>query len=166
MIRPLKNFFYPPTLVYSYNQPKDIVLVKINEVLKKKVALLSGNDMKGRFLNHNTFAIDIVSLAFTGGVQFSSTLIGKVTESKKGITQIKTKAKPSIAYYVLFFVTIIAGLAYFYKSIQTGSTESLLWPFAAIILGPVMAVGLSNIAIASIYERYRLHIDKELNIST
>lgn len=67
MIKYLKTFFYPDTLIYSYNQSKENVLAKIEEVLKRKVTLLTSNDMKGRFLNGDTFAIDAVSPAYTEG---------------------------------------------------------------------------------------------------
>ena len=118
--------------------------------------------MKGRFLSGDIFAIDSVSPAYTRGVKYSSTLIGQVDKSQNGTTQIKTKAKPSIALYFLFFVTIIFGIAYLYKFILTGSTTFLFWSLAMLILGPALSIALSNIANASIRERYRTYIDKEL----
>ncbi|KAA9036502.1 hypothetical protein FW778_17945 [Ginsengibacter hankyongi] len=162
MLRYFKTFFYPDTLTYSYNQSKETVLAKIEEVLKRKVTFLSSNDMKGRFLNSDTFAIDTISPAYTRGVKYSSTLIGQVVELGNETTQIKTKAKPSMALYFLFFVTIIFGIAYLYKFIQTGSTSFLFWSLAMLIIGPALSIGFSNVAIASIRERYRMYIDKEL----
>jgi hypothetical protein len=57
MIKHFKTFFYPDTSIYTYNQSKEVVITKIAEVLKRKVTFLSSNDMKGRFLNGDTFAI-------------------------------------------------------------------------------------------------------------
>jgi len=163
MIKYFKTFFYPSVLTYSYNQPKEFVISKIKEVLENKVTFFSGNDMKGRLLNGDTFAINVVSPAYTRGLKYGSTLVGQISESQKGVTQIKTKAKTSIALYFLFFVTIAFGLAYLYKFKQTGSSEFLLWSLAMLIIGPALSIGFSNVAIASIRERYKMYIDKELN---
>jgi hypothetical protein len=162
MIKHFKTFFYPDTSIYTYNQSKEVVITKIAEVLKRKVTFLSSNDMKGRFLNGDTFAIDTVTPAYTRGVKYSSTLIGQVIKLQNGATQIKTKAKPSMALYFLFFVTIIFGIVYLYKFIQTGSTSFLFWSLAMLIIGPALSIGFSNVAIASIRERYKMYIDKEL----
>ena len=163
MIQHFKTFFFPDTSIYTYNQSKKVVLTKIDEILKRKVTFLDSNNMKGHFLNGDTFAINTISPALTKGVKYSSTLIGQVIELQNGITQIKTKAKPSIALYFLFFVKIIFGIAYLYKFIQTGSTSFLFWSLAILIIGPALSIGFSNVAITSIRERYKMYIDKELN---
>lgn len=161
MIKHVKAFFYPDILIYSYNQSKETVLAKIEEILKRKVTFLSSNDMKGRFLNSDTFSIDTVSPAYTKGIKYSSTLIGQVIQSQNE-TQIKTKAKPSSALYFLFFATIIFGIAYLYKFIQTGSTGFLFWSLVMLIIVPALLIGFSKVTIASIRERYKMYIDKEL----
>ncbi len=107
MIKYFKTFFYPVTLIYSYNQPKEAVIAKIEKVLSRKVTFLGDNDMKGSFLSDDTFTIEMISFAYTNGVKYSSTLIGKVLEPQNGTTHIKIKAKPSFALYSLFFVTTI-----------------------------------------------------------
>jgi len=127
MIKHFKAFFHPPVLTYSYNQPKDLVVAKITEVLKNKATLFSSNDTQGNFLNADTFVINAVSAVNTRGVKYSSALVGKIIESQEGITEIKTKAKPSFTLYSLFFVTIVFGLIYLYKFIQTGSSQASLW---------------------------------------
>jgi len=162
MIRHLKTFFYPVTLTYSYNKSKDVVLAKVHEVLNRKVSLLSSQDINGSFLNSDTFAIETIKFAYTRGVKYNSTLVGQVIESQNGTTQINTKAKPSFALYFFFFVTIIFGIAYLYKFIQTGSTGFLFWSLAMLLIGPALSIGFSNVAIASIRERYSMYIDKEL----
>lgn len=164
MFNHLKTFFYPVTLSYSYIQPKEVALAKIDEVLKKKITFLSSNNIKGRFLNSDTFVIDIVSPAYTRGIKYSSTLIGQVIELENGTTQIKTKTKTSLALYFLFFLAIILGIAYFYKFIQSGSTGFLIWSLAFFTIGPSLSIGISNVAIAAIRERYKMYIDKELKI--
>lgn len=163
MFKYFNTFFYPSTSTYTYNQSKEVVLSKIAEVLKRKVTFLSSNDMKGRFLDSDTFAIDTVSPVDTRGVKYSSTLIGQVIELQNGTTEIRTKAKPSIALYFLFFVTIIFGIGYLYKFIQTSSIDFLFWSLAMLIIGPALSIGFSNVAIASIRERYEMYIDRELN---
>ena len=147
MLKHFKTFFYPEASIFNYNKSKEVVLTEIAEVLKSRVTFLSSNDMEGRFLNCDTFAIDTVSPIYTRGVKYSSTLIGQVIELQNGTTQIKTKVKPSIALYFLFFVTIIFGIAYLYKFIQTGSTGFLLWSLTMLIIGPALSIVFSNVAI-------------------
>src|SRR5687768_14605301 len=60
MIKYLKDFFYPPVLTFAYNQPKEIVIDKIREVLSKKVTFFSSRDMTGMFLTENMFTISLV----------------------------------------------------------------------------------------------------------
>ena len=162
MLKHFKTFFYPAVLTYSYNLPKELVITKITEVLKKKVTLFSSNDMTGRFLNQDTFAINTVSPANTKGVKYGSTLVGQIIESKNGMTEIRTKAKPSLALYSMFFVTLIFGLTYLYKFIQTGSTGFLFWSLAMLFLGPALSIGFSNVAIYSVRARYKMYIDKAI----
>lgn len=164
MLKHLKTFFYPHTSIYNYNQSKEVVIAKIAELLKRKVTFLSSNDMKGRFFNGDTFAIDTVSPAYTRGVKYSSTLIGQVIELQNGTSQIKTKAKPSLSLYFLFFLTITFGIVYLFKFIQAGSPSFLFGSLAMFIIGPTLSIGISNVAIVAIRERYIMYIDKELNI--
>ncbi|MEP7237437.1 MAG: hypothetical protein ABI685_06225 [Ferruginibacter sp.] len=163
MIKHFKTFFYPPVLTYLYKQPKECVIAKIKEILERKVTFFTSNDMTGRFLNGDSFVINAESPAYTSRVKYGSSLVGEIIELEKGTTLIKTKTEPSIAFYFLFLITIVFGLIYLYKSIQTGSTEVLLWSLAILIIGPALAIGFSNVAIASIQERYKMYIDKELN---
>lgn len=166
MIKFFKTFFYPNTYTYTYNQSKEIVLARIDEILNRKTTFLSSNDVKGRFLNNDSFAIEIISPAYTRGVKYNSTLFGQVIEIQNGTTQITTKAKPSNALYGLFFVTIIFGITYLYKFIQTGSTDFLIWSLVMLIIGPALSIGFSNVAIASIHERYKMYIDRELKTTS
>jgi len=162
MLKHFKTFFYPTVLTYSYNQPKEMVIAKITEVLKKKVTLFSSNDMTGKFLTQDTFAINTVSFANTNGVKYGSTLVGQIIESKNGMTEIRTKAKPSLVLYSMFFITLFFGLGYFYKFVQTSSTEFIFWSLAMIFLGPPLSIGFSNVAIYSVRLRYKMYIDKAL----
>ena len=162
MLKHFKTFFYPVVLTYSYKQPKQFVITRIAEVFKEKVTLFSSNDMTGRFLDQTTFAINTVSPVYTRGAKYGSTLVGQIIESKNGMTEIRTKAKPSLALYALFFITPILGLGYLYKFMQTGSTEFLLWSLAMLFLGPALSIGLSNVAIYSVRVRYTMYIDKAL----
>jgi len=162
MIRHFKTFFYPAVLTYSYNHPKQLVIAKITEILKREATLFTSNDMTGRFRNANTIVIDTVSFAYTRGVKYGSTLVGEITESEKDITNIKTKTKPAPVFYFLFFLAIILGLFYLYNFLQTGLTTSLGWSLGFLIVGPAICIGFSNVAIYSVRERYLMYIDKEL----
>jgi hypothetical protein len=162
MIKHLKAFFYPAVLTYSYNHPKELVIEKITEVLKRKATLFTSNDMTGSFRNADIFLINTVSFAYTRGVEYGSTLVGEITESEKGITNIKTKAKPALVFYFLFFLAIILGLFYLYNFLQTGLTTSLCWSLGLLIVGPAVCIGFSNVAIYAVRERYLTYIDKEL----
>ena len=130
--------------------------------MQKKVTFFDTNDMTGYFLNGDTFAVNVVPAASTTGVRFGSTLVGEIIESQKGSTKIKTKVKPGIELYCIFFLAIVFGLACLYQFIKTGSVSILFWSLAMLIIGPVLSIGLSNVAIASVRERYRMYIDKEL----
>jgi len=162
MINYFKSFFYPPVLTHRYNHSKELVVAKINEVLKNKVRLFSSNDMYGKFLDSDTFRINVHSIAYTRGVKYGSTLIGKITALNTGITEIKTVAKPSTAFYFLFFVITIFSLGFIYKSIAAGSLVFLSLSLLLFITGSLLTIGLSNVTIASIRERYVMYIDKEL----
>jgi hypothetical protein len=162
MLKHFKTFFYPAVLTYSYNQPKEFVIAKITEVLKEKVTFFSSKDITGRFLNQDTFVINPFFPAHTSAVKFGSTLIGQIIESKNGMTEIRTKAKPSLALYFMFFVTLIFGLLYLYKFMLTGSTEFLFWSLAMVFLGPALSIGFSNVAVYSVRLRYNMYIDKAL----
>lgn len=162
MLKHFKTFFYPVVLTYSYNQPKELVIEKITEVLKEKVTLFSSNDMTGEFLNQDTFAINTVSFAYTSGVKYGSTLVGQIIESKNGMTEIRTKAKPSLALYSMFFIALIFGLLYLYKFFQTGSSGFLFWSLAVLLLGTALSIWFSNVAIYSVRVRYNMYIDKAL----
>ena len=162
MIKPLKTFFYPKTSKYLYNQSKQTVIARVEKVLNRKGNFFGDNDMKGSFLSDDTFIMEIISFAFTNGVKYSSTLIGKIIESNNGTTCIKIKAKPSFALFIIFFVTIIVGIAYSYKYFQTNSLSFLFLALAMLIGGPFLSIGISNVAIASIGNRFKMYIHKEL----
>ncbi len=139
-----------------------MVICKVSEIFSNRTTLFSSNDMTGKFLSSDTFSIDIDSVAFTRGIKYSSNLVGQIVELQNGISEIKTKAKPSLVFYFLFFVTIILGLNYLYKFIETGSTEFVVWSLAMLVIGPALSIGFSNVAIASICERYKMSVDKAL----
>lgn len=163
MVKYFRTFFYPAVITYSYGQSKESVIAKIGEVLEKKVTFFSSNDMAGHFLNGDTFTINAVFPMYPKWVKYRTRLVGQVTGSQKGPTQIHTKATPGSVWYVLFFVTIIAGLIYAYKFMQTSTADYLFWSLAMLLIAPALAIGLSNVAIAVIRERYKMYIDKELN---
>jgi hypothetical protein len=162
MLKYLKTFFFPTVLTYSYTMPKEMIICKISAIFSNKVTLFNNNDMTGKFLSKDTFSIEIVSVAFTRGIKYSSNLVGQIVELQNGISEIKTKAKPSFVFYFLFFVTIILGLNYLRRFIETGSTEFIVWSLAMLVLGPTLSIGFSNVAIASIRERYKMYVDKAL----
>lgn len=102
MIKHLKEFFYPPTITYSYNLSKEIVIVKIMEVFSKKVTIWGGKDMTGMFLTDNIFSVSVVRPALGPRLSLGSTLVGEICEVKKGLTEIKTIARPNFAAYIFF----------------------------------------------------------------
>lgn len=162
MIRYFKTFFYPETIIYSYSLPIETVLSRIAAVLEKRPGLLGYRDIKGRFLNSNTFAISTISLAYATGVNYGSRLTGQVVQTQNGSTQIKTKVRPGIGLYILFFATLLFGIAYLIGYFKSGTTGFLPWSLALMVFGPAISIGFSKVAIASIHERYREYIDKEL----
>jgi hypothetical protein len=126
--------------------------------------MLSSNDMKGSFLSKDTFEIDIISMGYSKGAKYSSSLIAEIIESQKGITEIKTIAKPSLALYISFLMGIIFGLIALNKFIQTNSYMFLFWSIVFLFGITSLLIGISNVAIATIRERYKMYIDKELKI--
>ena len=163
MIKLLKTFFYPQSVSYLYNVPKEAAITKIEAILKKKVAFFSSNDMAGSFLNTDTFTINIISPVYLRGVKCGSVLIGQISELQKGTTQIRTITKPNSTLYFLFFFTIFLGLVFSYRFIQTDSIEFLFWSLAMLVIGPALSIGISNVAITVIRERYKMYIDDEFS---
>jgi hypothetical protein len=162
MIKHLKKFFFPTTSKYSYVQSKQTVIAKVEKALNRKGHFFGDNDVIGSFLSEDTFIMEIISFAFTNGVKYSSKLTGKIVESNNGITCINIKAKPNFALYIIFFVTIIVGIAYSYKYFQSNSLSFLFLALAMLIGGPFLAIGISNVTISSIDKRYKMYIHKEL----
>jgi len=156
MIRHVKIFFYPPVVTYSYHKPKEIVIDKISELLSKRTTFLGSHDITGMFY------ISLVYHMSTAKFIFGSTLVGDIIESRGGITEIRTKARPSFASYFLFFIAIISGVVYLCKFMQTGSAVFLFWSLVWLFLVTALSIGLSNVGIASIRERYKMYIDKNL----
>jgi len=162
MIKYLKDFFYPPVLTFAYNQPKEIVIDKIRQVLNKKVTFFSSRDMIGMFLTENMFTISLVVPVLAARPLMGFTLVGDVFELRRGVTEIRTKPRPGVGLYFLFFMAVIIGIGYFYEFIKTGSTGFLFWSLGILLGGALLSIGLSNVGKASIYERYKIYIDKEL----
>ncbi len=162
MIKFFKHFFYPEVITYSYPKPKEAVIGIITDVLSSKVTLLSSMDMKGTFINSNTFAIESISPVYTRGAKYTSVLNCKIFSSGNDMTEIKTVIRQSITFYIIFCATIIFGLSYLYQFLISGSTSFLFWSFVLLLPGPAAAIGLANVANASIRERYDLYIDKAL----
>ena len=163
MLRHVKIFFYPPLLTYSYSKPKEIVIDKIAEVLNKKTTFLGSHDITGMFLTGNMFYISLVKYPMSAATfMLGSTLVGDIVESRRGITEIRTKARPGFGSYFLFFIAIISGVVYLSKFVQTGSIEFLFWSLVWLFLGTALSIGLSNVGISSIRERYKMYIDKDL----
>jgi hypothetical protein len=157
MIRYFKTFFSPTVFTYSYNQNKETVVSKIIEVFQNKVSFLSDYDLNGEFLSNDTFTINIISNAFTHGVKFSSTLEGQLIETQSGTTQIQTKIWPGWGLYILLVVAVIFGIAYFYKFIETTSTDFLFWSLAILIGGLVISFGVANVSNESLRERFLIY---------
>ena len=162
MIKHLKDFFYPPVLAFTYNQPKEIIIDKIKEVLSKKVTFFSSRDMTGMFLTENMFTISLVVSVLAARPLLGFTLVGDIFELRRGVTEIRTKPRPSIGLYLLFFVAIILSIVNFYEFINTGSAGFLFWSLGILFGGACLSIGLSNVGTAAIYERYKMYIDKEL----
>ena len=162
LINYFKAFFYPTVITYSYNQPKELVIAKVTELLNKKGTAPGSNDMTGIFLNHETFAINTVSLANTKGFTFSAPLVGQIIGLANEKTEIKTTAKPSLLLYIFFFGSILLGLIHFYKYTQSNSTGFLFLSLTLLIGGPAFLLGFSKVAADSIRERFEMYIDKAL----
>jgi len=162
MLKHLETFFYPPVQTYFYRMPKDSVVAKITEILSTCTTLVDTRDMKGKFMTRDTFAISLVSYAYTRGVKYGSTLVGQIIESKNGAVEVRTKAKPSRVLYLIFFASIIISVSFFYKYIQTGLTEPIFWSLGILFLGPFLAVWISDVTMYSIRSRYDSYIHKAL----
>jgi len=160
LINYFKAFFYPTVITYSYNQPKEVVIAKVAEVLNKNITPHSSNDLTGKFLNDDSFAVNTVSLA--KGITFSSPLVGQIIGIANKSTEIKTTSKPGLVLYVCFFGSILLGLIHFYKYSQSNSTGFLFLSLTLIIGGPAFLIGFSKVATDSIRERFEMYIDKPL----
>jgi len=162
MLKYLRTFFSPGTLIYSYNHPKDLIVEKVAEIVANKLTFLGSNDMTGHFLDRDTFAINLNSPAFTYGIKYRSILVGKIVETQKEKTEIRARAKPAWILYLLFFITIILGLVYLFKYFQTNYVNSLYWSLAMLLAGPVICIWFSNVANAAICERFEKYMNRQL----
>lgn len=162
MIKYFKIFFYPPAVTYSYKQPKEIIVNRLKEIFYNKIRLATNNDVRVMFLSEQMFAINLVLPLRFVGLMFGSTLVGEITESKGGITHIKTKARPGFGLYLLFFLTVIFTSVYFYKFISTGSRLFLFSSLVSIIIGSLLSIGMSNVMITSIRQHYERYINNDL----
>jgi hypothetical protein len=162
MLKPLKTFFYPKTVIYTYNESEQVVLKKIVDALERKVTLFGSNDTTGRLVDFDTFVLEMWPGGFNSSAKFTSTLVGQVVQLQNGMTEVRTKTKASIGLYVLFFTTIFFGLSFLFVLLQMGARNMLVGPFAILLIGPSLCVGFSHVANTAIQDRYRLYIDKEL----
>jgi hypothetical protein len=161
MIRHIKTFFYPETTVYVYSSQKDELVGQIEKVLNRKYKLFDEKDLLGRFIDPVTFEIETRQFALVSG-KMGVKVIGKISDLGNGRSQVRMKASPSYGYYLWFFVAIILGFAYLYKFFQSGQFEFLFLSLGALIIGPVLCIGISRVAIAATYLRYVLYIHKRL----
>ena len=166
VLKQIKTFFYPASLIYTYKQPKELIIKKVHEILDSlndTSSWFSDADTKGNFLDDNIFYLKVVYNTYRTIAEFAPTLIGEINEPQNGITQITTKAKADVGLYFPFFIFLIAGIVYFIQFIQTHSYEALFWSLVVLLLGFILPIGISNIRNASLNERYRMYIDKELS---
>lgn len=162
MLKYLKAFFYPAVITFSYNQRKELVIAKIMEVLNENVSLFSNNDMAGRFLSQDSFAIHLVHPAFVRGARLSPTLVGKILESSEGVTAVSTLVKPVFALYAMFFATPVLAVFYCWKFSLAGLPEYLVSTILLLLLGPALSVSFFHVAKSAIRQRYMMYIDKAL----
>lgn len=152
----IKNFFYPEPQIFNYELPKEIVIAKIDEVISQKITYFGEFDIKGSFVSSDNF--EIHSIPMDLGVRYYSKLTGHVVESQNGTTVIKTKVKFNYVLYFLFIFSILVGIVFLFKSVQSGSIVGIITELVAIVAAPAVAIGISNFSKNLIYDRYRKYI--------
>jgi hypothetical protein len=92
---------------------------------------------------------------------FSSTLSCEIIENEHQ-TIVRTKAHTGVKVLILLILTFIAGCAYLIKGMLTGLSEFIGWGIVLTVLGPAISIGVTNVAKASIEDRYFRYIHKAL----
>jgi hypothetical protein len=156
----LSNLLIPIHLTYNYTEAKEVVVERIAAILNKSGKTLSDPDMSGRFIDKDTFVFSVPSGAFTGGLQYSSTLSGKIIALDSSITSVKIEIHSSIVYKVVCIIITLIGCVYLYKGISSSAAQFWSWGIAMLIGGPLICNWLAGIANETVKDRYLRYIHK------
>ncbi|HLK29045.1 MAG TPA: hypothetical protein VKT28_10695 [Puia sp.] len=171
MFKYFDKIFKPRAIVYSYDKPKTIIEEKIAEVFAKRSKFFSEVRIYGSFTSNETFELTFTPLlgANTYGVNYSSTLIGRIIQASDSSTQIEIKTKPSIAFVILLIISLIASIIslivaiiYLLELLIATPTGSSFWLIIMLIISPAFIIWFVNISNAGAIDRFEMFVDNPL----
>lgn len=146
--------------VYYYNESIEILTERLNCILNEKESVQIGNDIQIFSIAKNSFTINLIS-NFSRNFFYQSTLKAEVIGVINTL-EIRTKIKPALILFVLFFFSLFFGVAYFYNFILSTKIEFLIWSLILIIGGPAISILVANISSTALYNKFDNYIDKRL----
>lgn len=158
----LSNLFAPEHAVYHYLIPQEEVKEKIEALLKKSGKFFSEPDIQGHFVSGDSFVFRAASGAYTQGVQFASTLHGRIIGTESGTTTIETTIAAGSGYKAALFFLALLGCVPLVLGIYHLSFDTLAWTLVLLIAGPAVCNWLAGIANETARDRYERYMDKEL----
>lgn len=158
----LSHLFSAGSFSYHYPAPQEEVKEKIEAVLKKSGKFFSGPDIQGRFVSGDSFVFRAASGAYTQGVQFASTLHGRIIGTESRTTKIETMIVAGSGYKAALFLLVILGCVTLGIGIYQLSFDALAWAIVLLIASPANCNWLAGIANETARDRYERYIDNEL----
>lgn len=163
----LSHLFSTGHFSYHYPARGEEVKEKMEAVFKKSGKFFSGPDIQGRFVSGDSFVFRAASGAYTQGVQFASTLHGRIIETESGGTRIETMIVAGSGYKAALFFLVLFGCVALGIGIYQLSFDTMAWAIVLLIAGPAICNWLAGIANETARDRYERYIDKELkNVHT
>ena len=157
----IKSFFKPGSKLYTYHQSKEIIVKKVEGILSEQITFFGIRDLEGYFINKDTFTVKLRPQTLAG-ILYNSTLSAEIKETSDSLTEIKIKVRPGFLLFIIFFLTLLFGIFYFYESTPNPSLYQLLSFIGISITGPIFSIVYSIIANAALVEQFDMYIDNKL----
>jgi len=152
IVKYIQDFFEPKALKYEIKLATSKVIEKFN------LGLDEGSDtpkIKGLVgtIDKNEFTMGAVSTDPGGG--FNESIRGTLIETRPGITQVNLFIIRSSSSYMTFFLSFLAFILYLgMYYLEHSSKKALVYGFAALILGTLFSIWLSNSALKTLQRQF------------
>ena len=158
----LSNFFKSHRDSYSYPVNFEKVKNHIESVLLDDSSLWSTKDVKGNFLNNETFNLRLISVAYTTNLALASRFTGRIQQISETLTRIDIEIKSSILQYLLFFIFLASGITISISGLINYNLEKIIIGIIFSFIGPGICIWLGRIFNLTLKDRYLLYINQPL----